>query len=114
MKIVFAASPIAGHVNPLLVVARMLKNAGHETAIYTGSVFRKKAEATGSTFYSLPTDVDFDLSDIGAVFPEWRKYTPGPEQLLYSLKNIFANAIPSQFHGLDAAVQDFKADLIVH
>ena len=48
MKIVLAASPIAGHVNPLLVVARILQNAGHETAMYTGSQFRKKAQAAGT------------------------------------------------------------------
>jgi UDP:flavonoid glycosyltransferase YjiC (YdhE family) len=114
MKIVLAASPIAGHVNPLLVVARMLQNAGHETAIYTGSLFREKAQAAGSRFYPLPADVDFDLRDVGATFPEWRKYTPGPQQLLYTMKNIFANAIPSQFHGLVAVLQEFPADLIVH
>jgi UDP:flavonoid glycosyltransferase YjiC (YdhE family) len=61
MKIVLAASPIAGHVNPLLVVARILQNAGHETAMYTGSQFREKAQAAGSRFYPLPADVDFDL-----------------------------------------------------
>jgi MGT family glycosyltransferase len=114
MKIVLAASPIAGHVNPLLVVARILQNAGHETAMYTGSQFRKKAQAAGSRFYPLPADVDFDLRDVGAVFPEWREYAPGPQQLLYSMKNIFANSIPSQFHGLDAVLQEFPADLIVH
>jgi MGT family glycosyltransferase len=114
MKIVLAATPVAGHVNPLLVVARMLKNAGHETAIYTGSLFREKARATGSKFYPLPADVDFDLRDIGATFPEWRTYTPGPQQLLYTLKNVFANSIPSQFNGLDAVLQEFPADLVVH
>jgi UDP:flavonoid glycosyltransferase YjiC (YdhE family) len=114
MKIVLTSSPAAGHVNPLLVVAGMLQNAGHETAMYTGSMFREKAQAAGSRFYPLPEDVDFDLGDIGAVFPEWRKYTPGPQQVLYSMKNIFANSIPSQFRGLDAVLQEFPADLIVH
>src|ERR1700744_4997126 len=50
MKIVLTSSPAAGHVNPLLVVAGMLQNAGHETAIYTGSLFREKAQAAGSRF----------------------------------------------------------------
>ncbi len=86
MKIVLASSPAAGHLNPLLVVARMLQNAGHETAIYTGSLFREKAQAVGAKFYPLPADVDFDLRDIGAAFPEWRKYTPGPQQMLYGMK----------------------------
>jgi UDP:flavonoid glycosyltransferase YjiC (YdhE family) len=114
MKVLLASTPIAGHVNPLLVVARILKNAGHETALYTGSLFRKRIEAAGLEFFPLPADVDFDLRDFGASFPEWKKYTPGPQQMLYSMKNVFANAMPSQFRGLEAILQTFPADLVVH
>jgi MGT family glycosyltransferase len=114
MRVLLASSPIAGHVNPLLVVGRILKNAGHETALYTGSLFRKKIEAAGLGFFPLPADVDFDLRDFGAAFPEWKQYTPGPQQRLYSMKNIFANAMPSQFAGLEAILQRFPADLVVH
>ena len=39
MKVLFAATPAIGHVNPLLVAARILQNAGHETALYTGTHF---------------------------------------------------------------------------
>jgi UDP:flavonoid glycosyltransferase YjiC (YdhE family) len=45
MKVLFAASPVIGHVNPLLVAARVLQNAGHETALYTGTHFREKIES---------------------------------------------------------------------
>jgi MGT family glycosyltransferase len=114
MKVLLASSPIAGHLNPLLVVARILKNAGHETALYTGSLFRKKIEAAGLGFFPLPADVDFDLRDFGAAFPEWKQYTPGPQQRLYSMRNIFANSMPSQFRGLEAIVQALPADLVVH
>jgi UDP:flavonoid glycosyltransferase YjiC (YdhE family) len=114
MKVLLASSPIAGHLNPLLVAAGMLKNAGHETALYTGSLFRGKIEAAGVRFFPLPADVDFDLRDLGAAFPEWKQYTPGPQQLLYSMKNIFVNAMPSQFRGLEAILQEFPADVVVH
>lgn len=114
MKVLFASSPIAGHVNPLLVAARILKNAGHEAALYTGSLFREKAEAAGVGFFPLPADVDFDLRDFGAAFPEWKQCTPGPQQMLYSMKNIFGNAMPSQFRGLEAILREFPADLVVH
>jgi MGT family glycosyltransferase len=114
MKVLLASSPVTGHVNPLLVIARILRDTGHETAIYTGSLFREKVQAAGVEFFPLPTDVDFDLTDIGATFPEWGKYTPGPQQLLFSMRNIFANAIPSQFKGLNDVLRQFPADLIVH
>jgi UDP:flavonoid glycosyltransferase YjiC (YdhE family) len=77
-------------------------------------MFGKNARAAGVGFYSFPADVDFDLSDVDAAFPELRLLTPGPEQALYAFKNVFANAIPSQFRGLEAVLREFPADLIVH
>lgn len=114
MKVLLASAPVTGHVNPLLVVARMLKDAGHETALYTGSIFGKKARAAGIGFYSLPADVDFDLTDVDAAFPELQLHPPGLERVLYAFKHVFADAIPSQFRGLEAVLREFPADLIVH
>src|ERR1700744_4356715 len=91
MKVLLAASPIAGHFNPVLVAAQLLRNAGHETAIYSGSLFREKVEAAHIAFFPLPADVDFDLRDFSAAFPEWKRYTPGPQQILYTVKTVFAN-----------------------
>jgi MGT family glycosyltransferase len=114
MKVLLASIPASGHVNPLLVLARMLRNAGHETAIYTGSVFRKKVRAAGIGFYSLPADVDFDLTNVEAAFPELLQYAPGTQQALYAMQHVFTNPIPSQFRGLEAILNKFPADLIVH
>ena len=114
MKVLLASTPASGHVSPLLVIARMLRNAGHETAIYTGSVFRKKVLAAGVGFYSLPADVDFDLTNVAAAFPELLQYAPGPQQALYAMQHVFANPISSQFRGLEAILNRFPADLIVH
>jgi UDP:flavonoid glycosyltransferase YjiC (YdhE family) len=114
MKVLLACSPLAGHINPVLVAARLLKRAGHETAIYSGSLFREKVEAAGIEFFPLPAEVDFDLRDIGAAFPEWKQYTPGPQQLLFTIKNVFANSIPSQFEGLKAVLKQFEADLVIY
>jgi MGT family glycosyltransferase len=114
MKILFAASPIIGHVNPLLVAAGVLKNAGHETAFYTGSLFHEKIEAARIQFFPLPADVDYDTREVDAVFPERKQYAPGPEQLLFDMKRVFVDAIPSQFEGLQKTLRQFPADLIVH
>jgi MGT family glycosyltransferase len=114
MKVLFASSPIIGHVNPLLVAASVLKNAGHTTAFYTGSLFREKIESAGIRFFSLPVDVDHDMRNVEAVFPERKQYEPGPAKLLFDLKTVFVDAMPSQFRGLEAVLREFPADLVVY
>ena len=114
MRVLFAASPVIGHVNPLLVAARVLKNAGHETAFYTGRRFREKINIMAVEFFPLPADVDYDAQKIEATFPERKRYSPGPEKLLFDLKTIFVDAMPSQFKGLQETLQQFPAELVVH
>jgi UDP:flavonoid glycosyltransferase YjiC (YdhE family) len=50
MKILLASIPATGHFNPILVAARILKEAGHETAIYTSVIFRDQIEKAGVRF----------------------------------------------------------------
>ena len=113
MKILFTSSPIIGHLNPVLVAARVLKNAGHTVAIYTGTLFREKIESAGFRFFPLPTDVDFDMRDITVTFPEWKELS-GLPQLRYGIKAAFVDSIPSQFRGLRAVLRDYPPDLIVY
>lgn len=113
MKVLLASSPITGHVNPIVVAARLLKKAGHTVAIYTGRLFREKIEAAGIEFFPLPTDVDFDMRDVGAAFPEWLRLS-GLPRLQYGMKACFVDSIPSQFRGLRAVLRDYPADLIVY
>ena len=113
MKVLLASSPITGHVNPIVVAARLLKNAGHTVAIYTGRLFREKIESAGIEFFALPTDVDFDMRDVGATFPEWKRLA-GLPRLQYGMKVCFVDSIPSQFRGLRAVLREYPADLIVY
>ena len=84
MKILFAATPLTGHVNPTFAAARALKEAGHTTALYTGSLFREKVEAAGIRFFPLPSDVDYDLRDLDVAFPDLKRHAPGPERSLFN------------------------------
>jgi len=113
MKILLTSSPITGHVNPIIVAARVLENAGHTVAIYTGHLFREKIEAAGIQFFPLPADIDFDMRDIGATFPEWMELS-GIPQLRYGIKVVFVDSIPSQFRGLRAVLREYPPDLIVY
>lgn len=114
MKVLLASSPLAGHLNPMLVAARVLKNAGHTVAFYTGSLFRENIEAAGMRFFPLPADVDYDMRDIDAAFPERKHHAPGIPQLLYGIKAVFVDTIPSQFRGLRAVLREFAPDLIMY
>jgi UDP:flavonoid glycosyltransferase YjiC (YdhE family) len=113
MKILLAATPISGHVNPLLAAARILGAAGHELRMTTGSAFQGKVEATGARFHPLEADADLDLSDIDAAFPARKALAPGREQLRFDFEHIFINTIPAQFASLDALLKVFPADLIL-
>jgi MGT family glycosyltransferase len=114
MKVLFACTPVIGHVNPMLVAARVLQNEGHETGFYTGSLFREKVEAAGIQFFPLPADVDFDFRDVDAALPERKLYPPGPARMRFDLETAFVGAIPSQFRGLKNVLQWFPADLVIH
>jgi MGT family glycosyltransferase len=114
MKVLFAVTPAVGHVNPMLVAARVLQNAGHETAFYTGKVFREKIESRGIRFFPLPADVDYDTRNLDDAFPERQRCAPGPERLLFDLKSVVVDAMPSQFKGLQTSLREFPADLVVH
>ena len=54
MKVLFAASPFTGHVNPLLVAARVLQNAGHETALYTGRTSARRLNLPECSSFRYP------------------------------------------------------------
>jgi MGT family glycosyltransferase len=113
MKVLLVSSPVTGHVNPMVVAARILKDAGHTVAFYTGGLFREKIESIGVRFFPLPTDVDHDMRDIGATFPEWTELS-GIPRLVYGMKALFVDTIPSQFRGLKAVLREFTPDLIMH
>lgn len=113
MRILLAATPASGHVNPILAAARILLAHGHEVLVTSASAFRSKVEATGARFAPLPEGADIDLSDINALFPERKILAPGLPQLAFDFTHLFINTIPAQFAGLEALLLEFPADLIV-
>src|ERR1700749_261789 len=68
MKVLLASTPFTGHFNPILVAARILKDAGHETAIYTSVIFRERIERERIRFMPLPEEADQGVRDRTASF----------------------------------------------
>ena len=50
MKILIAATPLTGHVNPLLAVGRAAAARGDDVLVLTDPAFRSKVEAAGLRF----------------------------------------------------------------
>jgi UDP:flavonoid glycosyltransferase YjiC (YdhE family) len=111
-KFVVAASPVPGHVGPMLNVARMLIEAGHEVVVNTGMRFRGQARATGARFVPLQGGAEIDVQEIVAD-PRRMKLQPGPEMVRFDIEHVFANPIPDQVRGIDAILRDFPADAIL-
>ena len=114
MKILLASIPATGHFNPILVAARLLKDAGHETAIYTSVIFREKIEKAGVRFFALPEDADQGVRDYIASKLEKHKVTPSPEEMVEIQTSIFVNPMISQFRGLQAVLKEFPAEVVIY
>ena len=114
MKIILAATPVGGHVNPLLGTAQFLVAQGHEVVFYTGTTLRDSVERTGAKLHPLPKDVDFDLRDVDGNFPERSKHAPGIQRMLYDFETFFIGPMASQYRGLQELLKSFHADAIIY
>src|SRR3979490_1682539 len=112
-RFLIAATAVPGHVLPLLAVAQHLVSRGHEVVVYTGSLFRERAEATGARFVAFRPEIDIDYRRLDERFPERRKIAPGPAQFCFGLKHIFADAIPHQSVGIRDIRREFPMDAII-
>jgi MGT family glycosyltransferase len=113
MKILLASTPATGHLNPLLSIARILMADGHEVAFLSGSVLRDRIEAIGAKFYALPPGADLDLRDFASVAPELKTMPPGLDWLRVAMERVFVDAIPAQHKGLQQAIRDFSAEIVI-
>jgi UDP:flavonoid glycosyltransferase YjiC (YdhE family) len=114
MKILLASTPFTGHFHPILVAARILKEAGHETAIYTSVIFREKVEKAGVRFFPLPEEADQGVLDFAASFFEKHKVTPGLEDVAKAFIGVFINPMVPQFRGLQAILREFPAEAVIY
>src|SRR3984893_10509861 len=112
-RFLIAATAVPGHVLPLLAVSQHLVSRGHKVVVYTGSLFRERAEATGARFVAFRPEIDIDYRQLDERFPERRKIVSGPAQLCFGLKRIFADAILHQSAGIREIRRDFPMDAII-
>ena len=111
--ILFAVTPAPGHVNPMLTIARYLRDRGHSTIFHTAEVFRRQVEAANLPFIPFSGFANFDYRHLDEAFPERKNFEPGPDQLAHDFKNAFGKPIPDQYGGIKQIMEEMTIDLIL-
>jgi MGT family glycosyltransferase len=113
MKILIASTPAAGHLNPLLSIASLLVESGHEVAIQVNEDLRPAVEAAGHRFLSEIPNAQTSPGYFFETYPERMQKSPGMEMTGYDLVHFFARVMAAQSASLKMALYDFPADLIL-
>jgi MGT family glycosyltransferase len=113
MKILIASTAAAGHLNPLLSIASLLVESGHEVAVQVNEDQRPVVEAAGHRFLSEIPNAQTSGSYYFDSYPERKQKSPGMEMTGYDLVHFFARNIAAQSASLKMALYDFQADLIL-
>ena len=92
---------------------RILIAEGHEVVGLTGTALRGRVEGVGMKFRALPAGADFDPQDIHSTVPELKTTPPGPEWLRIAIERVSVDSIPAQHQGLQEALRDFPADVVI-
>jgi MGT family glycosyltransferase len=112
-KILFAVTPLVGHVNPLLPVAKHLKSEGHAVLFCTSDAFKERVEQQKLEFLPLLDNANYDHRRIGEIVPELRSATTPNEQAIWYIKRVLGDRIVAQDASLQYYVQKYKADIIL-
>ena len=113
MNILIASTAAAGHLNPLLSIASLLVESGHEVAVQVNEDQRPVVEAAGHRFLSEIPNAQTSGSYYFDSYPERKQKSPGMEMTGYDLVHFFARNIAAQSASLKMALYDFQADLIL-
>ena len=77
MKILIASIPAAGHLNPLLSIASLLVESGHEVAVQVNEDLRPAVEAAGHRFLSEIPNAQTSGRYSWEIIPSARRSRPG-------------------------------------
>jgi MGT family glycosyltransferase len=113
MKILIASIPAAGHLNPLLSIATLMVEYGHEVAVQLSEDMRPAVESAGHRFLSEIPNAQTSAGYYFETYPERMQKSPGMEMTGYDLVHFFARNIAAQSASLKMALYDFQADLIL-
>ncbi|MDP4004555.1 glycosyltransferase [Methylobacterium sp. NEAU K] len=105
MKILIAATPLTGHVNPLLAIGCEAAARGDEILVLTDAAFRPKVETAGLRFTP--------YADNGSAAFRETGLPAGPERYRREFQRRFIDPMPVQAAALRALIADEAPDVIV-
>ena len=107
-----AATPIHGHVGPVLEIAAYLHERGHDVTLLTGTRFRETVEGRGVRFAPLSGKADFDDRDADSYIPDRLRYR-GIRRAQYEIRTIFFEPVPDQFSALKQQISLLQPDAVL-
>ena len=106
------ATPIYGHVTPMVAIGRGLVERGHRVTVLTGRKYEGTVRDSGLGFRPLPAEVDYDDAELDAWLPgrqELRGVAAGRHDIL----GLFVRPLPAQHRALRAALDADRYDAVV-
>jgi len=107
-----AATPVHGHVSPVMRVGAHLVERGHRVVLLTGSRFAGAATVRGMEFQSLAGRADFDDRDQDAYLPDRLAYS-GIRRAQYEIRSIFVDTIPEQARATRELIAKLDPDAVL-
>lgn len=110
-RILFASVPLAGHVLPVIPVARNLVADGHEVIWYCGSHYKKIIEESGAVFFPYKNALDFHDGNLSEYFPDL-PHRSISRHARYYINHIFYDNMIPQYEDLLEILKTFDADVL--
>ena len=112
-SILVAATPVPGHVIPMLTIARHLRGRGHSILFTTADVFRKDVESLDLRFTPLLGEANIDYRDRHKTGRAQNLTKPGPDEMIDHVKKMFGEKMLPQYQGLRQIIDREPIDLIL-
>ncbi len=112
LRILFTTQPGAGHLHPLIRVARGLADRGHDVAVGAAASFHGAIEALG--LRPLVAGLDWSTREMGQTFPDAARIPSGPARYAWARATVFAGATARAMAPDVAAIAErWPPDLVV-
>jgi UDP:flavonoid glycosyltransferase YjiC (YdhE family) len=99
-RVIMAAIPFPGHVNPLRPIAAYLVAEGYDVTFVTGTNLRDAVLSTGAAFHPLKGQADYNGPDVYRSFPQLTQAAPGVEQIAVYLTDVLAKPMREQHEAI--------------
>ncbi|SDT08458.1 UDP:flavonoid glycosyltransferase YjiC, YdhE family [Friedmanniella luteola] len=106
------ATPIYGHVTPMVAIGRGLVERGHRVTVLTGRKYAATVRGAGLGFRPLPAEADYDDAQLDSWLPG-RQRLRGVAAGRHDILGLFVGPLPAQHRALESALRADRYDAVV-